>query len=99
MSNYAPEELLGKFGIEEIDPTTFWNPIILAPPHLANMTYLDLLDNYIEWTPQLRYELQMNMLTLTHENSCLSEDGTAIVYNTNYPRFLEKYEPPSECLV
>lgn len=95
MSNYPTEKMLEKFGIEEVEGSDF-NPTIVAPPHLANMTYQFVLDNVVQWTPELREERQEAMLTFVQENSCISETGREIVHDITLPSVAE-YHPPTEC--
>lgn len=90
VSTLSLDDILGQFGIEEI--TGDFNPTVTKPDHLANMTYLEVVSNVVDWNPEMREEWQQKMLTLSHENWC-----GGLSFQSNYPNIDDEYVPPNQC--
>lgn len=97
MSSYPEVKIFEKFGIEEI-AGDYFNPTITKPEHLANMTFSEFMDTVIEWTPELRVEMQKMVIEGVHDNFCTPESGPGIDHSVSYPDIPQAYQPPNQCV-
>jgi len=98
ISEYPKDQILAKFGIEEITAVEGpYQPTILAPESMANMTYSHALNTVFQWTPQFEEELQRDLRYSTHELMCVGEDIFVPGLFATYPVVDKEYEPIREC--
>ena len=97
-SEYKVEELFAKFGIESANRSTpYKDAIITAPQQFYGMKYTQVLNNFVDWTPELRQELQEDSLNSPHVGVCWTPTETLEIPNTGYPQIDKEYEPIQKC--
>jgi dimethyladenosine transferase 1 len=115
-STYPIEKFYNKFGIKDVE----WGdgldggsqPIIRKPAYMANRTFEQALSEFVEWTPELKKEIQQQQHYSDHTSVCSvrprtlpegydpaesTEEEEEPERLVNYPKIESVYKPVPQC--
>jgi hypothetical protein len=110
-SSFYPDypKLFGRFGIEDVDwNSDYFDPTVLAPPHLANKTFSRVVSEFA-WTTELKEEVEQDLRYSPHSTVCsapaksgrdkfsLGHQYQYVDDMVTYPNIDKEYNPPNKC--
>jgi hypothetical protein len=85
-------------------------PVVTSPKEWANKTFGDVLTTSVNWTPEMREEIQQLLTKSDHEGVCNVKETQPPPFYTpfnlppeppkmilNYPKVDKWYSPPTRC--